>query len=80
MMLGAFSTILYRSPSGTNLRNGCSQPSALSVPPEKLRFEGVGSGGIWPPRISNVRDAHTIIITTITVVTYMIRIASSLDS
>ena len=33
-----------------------------------------------PPRMTRVKQPHTIIITTIAVVMYMMRIASSLDS
>ena len=48
MMLGALSTILYRSPSGVNHAKDLSQPSELSDPPEKLRFDGIGAGGKLP--------------------------------
>ncbi len=55
-----------------------SHPRASS---ENFRFRGTGAGGSGPPpRQSSVRPHHTIIRTTITVVTFMIPSASSLDS
>ena len=55
----------------------CSHPSALS---ENERFSGSGAGGIWPPRTEIVSTHQTMRITTMIVVTAMIRRASRLDS
>ena len=54
-----------------------SQPSA---PGEKCRLRGTGAGGHCPPCHMSVSPHQAIIRTTITVVTFMIRSASSLDS
>ena len=54
-----------------------NQPTASS---EKFMLRGSGAGGSCPPRWRTVKKHHTINTTTITVVTFMIRSASSLDS
>ncbi len=54
-----------------------SQPIDSS---ENVMLRSVGGGGRWPPRSIKVAAAHARRITTITVVTCMIRSASLLDS
>src|SRR5437899_8753031 len=54
-----------------------SHPSASF---EYVIVERPGSGGTCPPRTASVYPHHAIMITTITVVMYMIRSAFSLDS
>ena len=54
-----------------------SQPSASS---ENAMCSRVGNGGNDPPRCTSVSVHHAISATTITVATFMIRMASSLLS